>query len=157
MSELTRFLSFSLGTEEYAIPLLTVREVIAVPEFTPLPFSPSYFLGLMNLRGQVISVLDLRTKFGITPSASTENAVIICDLGTTEIGVLVDSVNSVLCPSASEMSERPDTQGQKAAEVITAVFRNKDHLVLQIDIAKTLSNEDRTAAARASQPVSKSA
>ncbi len=76
-----RFLCFSLGNEHYAIPLLTVKEVIAPPETTPVPQTPAYFKGIMNLRGQVISVIDLRTKLGIKPLQSAENAVIICDSG----------------------------------------------------------------------------
>ena len=60
-----RFLEFTLGSEDYAIPLLSVREVISVPETTPIPKAPTHFLGIMNLRGQVISVVDLRTKLKI--------------------------------------------------------------------------------------------
>ena len=59
-----RYLSFNLGVEEYAVPLLAVREVIAMPEYTPVPYTPPYFLGIMNLRGQVISIMDLRQKLG---------------------------------------------------------------------------------------------
>lgn len=62
---LEKFLGFSLGTEEYAIPLLSVKEVIALPEITPVPFSPPHFLGIINLRGQIISVMDLRKKFAL--------------------------------------------------------------------------------------------
>ena len=75
-----RFLCFSLGAEEYAIPLLVVREVIAMPEYTPVPYTPPYFLGIMNLRGQVISVMDLRQKLGLKPRSDAETTVIICDL-----------------------------------------------------------------------------
>jgi purine-binding chemotaxis protein CheW len=85
-----RYLSFSLGTEEYAIPLLAVKEVIAMPEFTSVPYTPSHFLGIMNLRGQVISVMDLRKKLGIKPGSTAETAVIICDLSPLCIGVVVD-------------------------------------------------------------------
>ena len=72
-----RFLCFSLGVEEYAIPLLEVREVIAMPEYTPVPYTPPYFLGIMNLRGQVISVMDLRQKLGVTARGDAETTVII--------------------------------------------------------------------------------
>lgn len=136
--DLQRYLSFSLGVEEYAIPLLKVREVIAMPEVTAIPQTPSYFLGIMNLRGQVISVLDLRTKLGIKPTTSSETAVVICDLGAICLGVVVDSVNAVLSPQIGEVSEKPDTQTSKNTGYITGVYRKGKSLVLFLDIAKTL-------------------
>jgi purine-binding chemotaxis protein CheW len=143
-----RFLAFSLGAEEYAIPLLAVREVIAVPDITPVPQSPAHFLGIMNLRGQVISVLDLRTKFGIRPQSSEETSVIILDLQDHSLGVVVDSVNSVISPSADQMSDPPEMEGNRNADAITKVFRKEKNLVLILDIFKTLSKDDRSALAR---------
>ena len=61
-----RYLEFNLGEEKFAVPLLSVKEVIAVPETTKVPFTPEYFLGIMNLRGQVLSVIDLRNRMSIT-------------------------------------------------------------------------------------------
>lgn len=141
----TRFLCFSLGNEEYSIPLLSVREVIAVPETTKIPGTPTHFMGIMNLRGQVISVIDLRTKFGIKPKDGSENAVIICDLSPLCIGVVVDSINFVFSPTASEVSDKPDLSGSKNAEAITGVYRKENSLVLFLDIAKALNVEDMTA------------
>lgn len=138
VTQLERYLSFSLGAEEYAMPLLKVREVIAVPEVTPIPQTPSYFLGIMNLRGQVISVMDLRTKLGIKASNGAETAVIICDLSPVSIGVVVDSVNAVLSPRSDEVSEKPDVQGSRTTEYITGVYRRGNGLVLFLDLAKML-------------------
>ncbi|MCE3010978.1 MAG: chemotaxis protein CheW [Proteobacteria bacterium] len=143
-----RYLAFSLGAEEYAIPLLSVREVIAVPDITPVPQSPVHFLGIMNLRGQVISVIDLRTKFGIKPNKTDETSVIILDMGDHSLGAIVDSVNSVLSPTAEELSEPPDLEGNKNASAITKVFRREKSLVLILDILKTLSKEDKAAVLR---------
>lgn len=137
-----RFLSFSLGGEDYAIPLLNVKEVIAVPETTPIPFAPAHCVGIMNLRGQVISVIDLRTKFGIKSQNQAENAVIICDLAPLCLGVVVDSINAVLTPTAAEMSSKPDIHGSKASEYITHVYSKDKKLVLFLDISKALSVED---------------
>lgn len=145
-----RFLSFSLGEEEYAIPLLVVKEVIAVPEITPIPFTPPHFLGIMNLRGQVISIIDFRTKLGIKPHASAETAVIICDLSPLSLGVVVDSINSVISPKASELSDKPDVQSSRNTDYITGVYRHDNELVLLVDIAKALSVEDLQALASTS-------
>jgi len=145
-----RYLSFSLGSEEFAIPLLDVKEVIAMPEFTPIPCSPPHFLGIMNLRGQVISVLDLRTKLSIKPLNSPETAVIICDLDPLTIGVVVDSINSVITPESDEVSDKPEIQS-KASDFITGVFRKDKNLVLFLDIARALSVQDKLTAQNAVQ------
>jgi purine-binding chemotaxis protein CheW len=143
--ETERYIRFSLGREEYAIPLLKVREVIAMPETTPVPQTPQYFLGIMNLRGQVITVLDLRLKLGIKADRGAEMAVIIVDLGEICVGVVVDSINSVLAAEQSDLAERPDLKQNRAAEYITGVYRKEKGLVLLLDIARLLSFEDHGA------------
>jgi purine-binding chemotaxis protein CheW len=143
-----RYLSFALGEEEYAMPLLAVKEVIAMPDVTPIPFSPPYFKGIMNLRGQVISVLDLRQKFNIKPAQNSEMAVIICEIAPICLGVIVDSVNSVLNPLDEELSGPPDVQTTSAArDCITSIYRKDRRLILLLDIAKTLNAQDFVAAA----------
>ena len=138
-----RFLCFNLEKEEFAIPLISVREVIGVPEVTPIPQSPNYFLGIMNLRGQVLSVMDLRTKLGIKSTRTDETAVIILDLGDYHLGVMVDQVNSVVELNDSDVSEKPPIDSSKIAESITGVFRRNDKLILMLDVYKSLSLEDR--------------
>ena len=144
-----RYLSFTLGSEEYAIPLLCVKEVIAVPEITPIPFTSSHFLGITNLRGQVISILDLRQKLGIKPQGGAETAVIICDLAPLCLGMVVDSITSVLSPVSSDLSEKPSIQSNKNTDFITHIYRKDKKLVIFLDIQKTLSVEDHLAASKA--------
>jgi len=147
-----RYLGFSLGSEEFGIPLLDVKEVIAMPEITAIPQTPPYFLGIMNLRGQVISVLDLRHKLGIKPNNSNETSIIVCDLNPLCLGVVVDSINSVLSPKPEEISPKPDVyQGKTNSDFITGVYRKQDCLVLFLDIAKSLSVEDHIALAKTKQ------
>lgn len=140
-----RYLSFSMGPEEFAVPLLAVKEVIAVPEFTPIPHTPSYFLGIMNLRGQVISVLDLRKKLGVQARNGTEDAVIICDMSPIVLGILVDSVNSVLSPKETEILPKPPIESKISTEYIASVYRRNDHLVLFLDLSKALNTQDMMA------------
>jgi purine-binding chemotaxis protein CheW len=148
-----KFLCFSLGPEEYAVKLMTVKEVIAKPEVTYVPQSPSYFLGIMNLRGQVISVIDLRTKLGVKPNESAENAVIIFDIKDAIIGVVVDSVNAVLAPDPNEISDKPEIHGSNKHNYIEGVYRWNDQLVLFLNIAKALGVEDINHAAKSVQKV----
>lgn len=119
--ELERFIEFSLGNEDYAIPLLMVREVISVPDTTPIPKSPPHFLGIMNLRGQVISVVDLRKKLKIDSKKNKEEAVIIVDIGTMNIGVVVDAINKVLAFSPEEVSAIPEVESQVNTQYIQGV------------------------------------
>ncbi len=143
-TEAKRFLNFSLAEEEFAVPLLSVREVIAIPETTPIPFTPAHFLGIMNLRGQVISVIDLRLKFGFkgNPLATTEKAVIICDINGLAIGVVVDSVNHVLSVQEKDIQPRPEIQSSKASDYILGVTEKDKRLILLLDIAKALDVAD---------------
>ncbi len=137
-----RYLCFSLGSEGYAIPLLTVKEVIALPEVTPVPNTPSHFLGIMNLRGQVISIIDLRAKMGIKASPTSETAVVICDLNNLSLGIVVDAINSVLHPKADEVAERPNLSGNKAAEYVTAVYHHGgDKMLLFLDLNKVFAED----------------
>ena len=143
-----RYLSFSLGKEGYAIPLLSVKEVIAVPEITSIPFTPPHFLGIMNLRGQVISIIDFRTKLGIKPEGGAETSVIICDLAPLVIGVVVDSINAVVSPTVQDISDRPDVQSSRNTDYITGVIHRDKALILLLDIGKALGVEDLRLAAK---------
>lgn len=144
-AELERFIEFSLGSEEYGIPLLMVREVISVPEVTPIPKSPAHFLGIMNLRGQVISIVDLRMKLKIEAKKLREEAVIIVDIGGTNIGVVVDSINKVLAFSSEEINEMPAIEQQINAHYIFGIYKKENSLTVLIDIAKILDVKDKEA------------
>lgn len=141
-AELSRFIEFSLGKEDYAIPLLMVREVISVPETTPIPKSPTHFLGIMNLRGQVISVVDLRKKLKVENKKDSEEAVIIVDIGGMNIGVVVDSINKVLAFSSDEVSEMPEVEHQVNTHFIFGVYKKENSLTVLLDIAKVLDLKD---------------
>jgi len=141
--ELERYLEFALGHEGFAIPLLQVRELISVPETTPIPYSPAHFLGIMNLRGQVISVVDLRKKMKLKEGDEhAENAVIIMEIGGVNMGVVVDSINKVLAFPRSEVAKVPEIGTQVNAEYIEGIYKNGDDLVVLLDLAKVLSLTD---------------
>ncbi len=146
-----RYLEFSLGAEVYAMPLLAVREVIAVPEITPIPYTPPHFLGMMNLRGQVISVIDLRLKFNMKQAAThtPETAIIICNIGSLSLGVVVNSVNSVLALTSQDISEKPGIESSINTAYITGVTRKDNQLVLLLDIGKVLNVTDYAAITQA--------
>ncbi len=147
-AELSRFIEFSLGKEDYAIPLLMVREVISVPDTTPIPKSPPHFLGIMNLRGQVISIVDLRKKMKVEGNKQDkEEAVIIVDVGGMNIGVVVDSINKVLAFSSDEICEMPEVENQLNTQFINGVYKKENSLTVLLDIAKVLDIKDMEAIA----------
>ena len=129
--ETSKYICFNLGVEKYAIPLLTVKEVIRVPELTPIPQTAPHFLGIMNLRGQVISVMDLRKKLTIKESSSQETTVMILNFGKNQLGVMVDCVNYVVSITEADIAEKP-----------TVSSTQDNELILILDIAKALSVEE---------------
>jgi len=139
-----RYLCFNVANEEFGIPLLNVKEVIGYPDITPVPQTPPHFLGIMNLRGNVISVLDMRLKIGQKATKSEETTVMILDLGGFNLGVVVDCVNSVIAIQPEHLSPRPVIESSKNTEYITSVYRKDDRLILFVDIAKALSVDDYT-------------
>jgi purine-binding chemotaxis protein CheW len=144
VQDVNRYLEFNLGDERFAIPLLTVKEVIAVPETTKVPFTPDYFLGVMNLRGQVLSVIDLRRRLGITAkAASSETAVIITDLGFTHLGVVVDSINRVLAVEGTDFAPPPEIEKNSRTDFVTGCYKSDKHLVLFLDVNKILDREEK--------------
>jgi purine-binding chemotaxis protein CheW len=137
------FLSFSVNSEKFALPLLAIKEVIGNTATTPIPECPPYFKGIINLRGQVISIVDLRLKLNgnksSTPAGST---IIILHMPDVSLGIIVDSVDSVISVNASEISPPPDVQNAKT-EFITGVARRGNELVLILDMKYLINPADR--------------
>lgn len=135
-----RYLQFDLGNESYAIRLLNVKEVIPVPETTPLPDSPSHYVGIMNLRGQIISIMDFRKKLKITPKEDKgEEAVIIVEFEGVGIGLIVDSINRVLNVGNNDVAEVPEVKFQVNARYVQGVYRGESSLTILLDLENALN------------------
>jgi purine-binding chemotaxis protein CheW len=134
-----RYIQFSLGQEIYAIPLLDVKEVIPIPETTKLPNAPKHFVGIMNLRGQIISVVDLRIKLNIPKTeAPTEEAVIIASLLGLNVGLVVDSINKVLTLNRSDINEVPEVNFQVSSKYLLGVYQGSENLTIMLDLEQVL-------------------
>lgn len=144
-----RFLVFSMAGQEYGIPLLKVKEVIAVPQITNIPDVPSYFKGIMNLRGQIISAIDLKMKFGL-PSADVpkEGGMIVLDLDSLFFGVLVDSIDSVLSVESDHLRPVPNSDLPPQRRCIASAAQKGENLVLILDVERTLSVADKDTIAK---------
>ncbi len=134
-----KHLTFSLGKESYGIPILQVREIIGMMEITPVPKTPDFIKGIINLRGKIIPVMDLRCKFGMPEKEYNERTCIIVveiDINGLQklLGVVVDMVSEVVSINASEI-EPPPEYGQNAEHnFILGIGKIKDKVVIILDI-----------------------
>lgn len=141
--ETGRYLSFTLCGEEYAIPLLHVKEVIGYTEPTPIPQAPSHFKGVINLRGQVISIVDLRLKLKLGKSeVGPESSIVILDLSPYCLGVVVDSVDCVMALNSSEIERSNDVENFVKGNHLLGIAKKDKKLILLLDIKATLEVAD---------------
>lgn len=137
-----KHLIFSLGIETFGIPLSQVKEVIGMTEITPIPNVPSFYKGIINLRGRIISVIDLKTKLSI-PRRETDSkrpCILICEFGNIVLGSVVDDVNEVFGFEEAAIERSVDLQSAVSREYITGVAKNRNNgLTLLLDIAKVLN------------------
>jgi purine-binding chemotaxis protein CheW len=138
-----KYLTFALAGEEYGLSVLKVREIIKIMDITPVPQVPSHIRGVINLRGKVISVVDLRLKFGF-PSRDYDDrtCIVVVDTmaesGPVMTGVVVDSVAEVLNIAADELEETPDFGGRVQVDAIKAVAKVKGKVKMLVDIDRAL-------------------
>ena len=138
-----RLLTFSMDTQNYCISLEGIQEVISFPDFTPIPNSPQHFLGVMDLRGTVIPIIDLRLKLGITPSLTHETAIIIYRTERGSFGIVVDAVDKVIAVDEGALLAIDQFGGEYDSKYIPRVIENNNVLTLMLDIHAILSEKDR--------------
>ncbi|MGA2224586.1 MAG: chemotaxis protein CheW [Syntrophobacteraceae bacterium] len=139
-----KYLSFSMDREEYGIGILTVKEIIGMMRITPVPQTPDYVKGVINLRGKVIPVIDLRLRFGMNSKAYTERTCIIVveiehDSRTLQIGIVVDSVSEVLSIKGSDIEETPEFGTTLNTDYILGMAKTAENVKILLDIARVLS------------------
>ncbi len=133
-----KYLTFVLGKEEYGVGILKVREIIGVMEITAVPHTLPYVKGVINLRGRVIPVLDLRLKFGMAAKEYDERTCIIVveiegPSGPIQVGLLVDSVSEVLNVTAAEIEPPPAFGTHLDADYILGMAKAKGHVQILLD------------------------
>jgi len=135
-----KYLTFTLRDESYGIDVLKVREIIRVITITAVPQMPNYVRGVINLRGKIIPVMDLRLRFGFAGAAGTEQSCIIVvqvklpDGKSTQMGLVVDGVEEVTNIAASDIEETPDFGGQIATQYIVGMAKIKGAVKTLLDI-----------------------
>ena len=142
-----KYLTFALASEEYGLEILKVREIIGYMEITAVPRTPDYVKGVINLRGQVIPVVDLRSKFGMDTAEVTEQTCIIVveiDQGQRKFstGIVVDRVQEVLDIVAENIEEAPQFGSTVQTDFILGMGKIGDTVKILLDINKVLVGED---------------
>ncbi|NOT56683.1 MAG: purine-binding chemotaxis protein CheW [Deltaproteobacteria bacterium] len=140
-----QYLTFTLGSEEYGVPILTVQEIKGYVPVTPIPHTPAYINGVMDLRGIIMPVLDLRVKFGL-PSAEYDQFTVIIVVKVTGkmLGLVVDAVSDVLSIKNGEVQAAPEFGGQVDTRFIHGLAKAGEKLVVLLHLDRVLSEEEFT-------------
>ena len=143
--ELRQFISFSVGAEEYALELMSVKEVIRVREITWLPKAPSFVKGIINLRGDVIPVIDLRDRFGLAAmEATSQTRVIVVEVEGRLMGMVVDSASQVVRIPRDQIDLPPQVLGRNSRDFISGVGKLDEKLIIILNAEAVLTKEEKT-------------
>ncbi len=143
MANEKKYLTFDLNDDEYGLEILQVREIIGLMGITALPEVPAYVKGVINLRGKIIPIIDLRLKFGMPSAAFTnETCIIVLCLRNAPIGILVDKVREVLDIKEENIESVPSFGTSVHAEYIRGIGKAGENIKILLDIDKVLTQEE---------------
>jgi purine-binding chemotaxis protein CheW len=141
--ELIQLVTFSIGEEEFGVDILKVQEIIRTMEITKVPRAQDFVEGVINLRGKVIPIIDLRRRFGLASKAYDKHTrIIVIEISNMIVGFVVDSVSEVLRIPAGTVEPPPAVVAGMESEYISGVGRLHDSLLILLDLDKLLSNTD---------------
>ena len=135
--------TFTLENEIYGINVMQVQEVLREVEVAPVPGAPHYVLGIINLRGNVVSVIDARTRFGLSPKECDDmTRIIVIEVKQQILGILVDSVAEVVDVKTSEVDTAPNVGNAETSKYIDGVVSRGNMLLILVDLNKLLSDSE---------------
>lgn len=138
-----KYLTFSLGSEEYGLEILRVREIIGMMDVTSVPRTPEFIKGVINLRGKVIPVMDLRLKFSMPEVEHTEETcIIVVTFGEVDMGIIVDKVQEVLDIAGDDIEDAPAFGTDVNTDFILGMGKCEGRVTILLDISKVMSQED---------------
>lgn len=141
--EVLQWVTFQLEEETYGINVMQVREVLRYTEIAPVPGAPEYVLGIINLRGNVVTVIDTRSRFGLMEGEVTDNTrIIVIESERQVIGILVDSVAEVVYLRSSEIDTTPSVGTDESSKFIQGVSNREGKLLILVDLNKLLSEDE---------------
>ena len=141
--EVLQWVTYKLEDETYGINVMQVQEVLRYTEIAPVPGAPSYVLGIINLRGNVVTVIDTRARFGLMSAEVTDNSrIVIIEAEKQVIGILVDSVAEVVYLRSSEIDSAPNIGTEESAKFIQGVSNREGELLILVDLNKLLNDDE---------------
>jgi purine-binding chemotaxis protein CheW len=142
--ELLQLVSFNLGQEEFGLGIQSIQEINRMVEITRVPNSPEFVSGVINLRGKVIPIINLRKRFGFPPKESDRNTrIIVVELGNIVVGFIVDAVSEVLRIPKSITEPPPSIVAGIGSEYITAVAKLENRLLILLDLERILLEKEK--------------
>ncbi|CAG1017331.1 Chemotaxis protein CheW [Burkholderiaceae bacterium] len=143
MSKVLQLVGFRNGDEFFGVPISKVREIVRVPEITPVPDMPEFLKGVINLRGRIVAVVDMSRRLGTAgPGAKKANRVLILELGGSLTGLIVDSVSEIVKIDEESIEPPPEMISSIGAEYVTGVGKLKDRLFILLEIDKLMKPEE---------------
>ncbi len=144
LDPLMQWVTFRLGDEKYGINVMQVQEVLRIAEIAPVPGAPPYVLGIINLRGNVVTVIDTRSRFGLmSKEADDATRIVIIESEDHIIGIQVDSVAEVIDLRVSEIETAPNVGNEESSKFIQGVTSRENQLLILVDLNKFLNDEDK--------------
>jgi purine-binding chemotaxis protein CheW len=144
MSDTTQVVSFKLGSEEYGVDIAQVQEINRMVTVTHVPRAPVFMEGVINLRGQLIPIIDLRTRFGMPRAEHTKSTrIVVTEVGAKRVGMVVDSVSEVLRLPADAVEPAPDMVAGVETEYIRGVGKVDDRLIILLDLSRVVSGAEK--------------
>ncbi|MBD5608145.1 MAG: chemotaxis protein CheW [Desulfovibrio sp.] len=141
--ELLQLVTFSIGEEEFGVNILKVQEINRTMEITKVPRAPAFVEGVINLRGKVIPIIDLRSRFGLSSKPEDKDTrIIVIEINSIIVGFVVDAVSEVLRIPASTVEPPPPVVAGVESDYISGVGKLKERLLIMLDLDKLLSTED---------------
>lgn len=140
--DVEQIVSFRLGKETFAIEVSQVREIRKVEDITRVPKLPPYIEGVMNLRGQITTVIDLKKRLNIAsdgPSRSAQSRIIVAEVGDNQLGIIVDAVEDVMRVPKESISLPPKTIAGSESSALTGISKLPDKLIMMLDLQKVIN------------------
>lgn len=139
MAKDLQLVGFRIGKEIFGVPINLVHEIVRVPEITAVPDAPECIEGVINLRGKIISIVDLRKRFGETQiEASRKNRILVAEIDNKMVGLIVDAASEVIRLPESEIEAPPEIFEESDVKYVTGVGKLNGRLVILIDLTKIL-------------------
>jgi purine-binding chemotaxis protein CheW len=137
--------SFALGSEEYGVDIAQVQEINRMIKVTNVPQAAQFMEGVINLRGRLIPIIDLRTRFGMERAERTKNTrIVVTEIGSKRLGMVVDSVSEVLRIPVEQIEDAPDLVAGVDTEYIRGVGKLEDRLIILLDLGRVISADEKT-------------